>query len=313
VTDFRGDRPQLDLDVRWVHGTPPDGASETGPPLQAHALDEHTWLLRQNKTTHFEGPFLALLFGADRALLLDTGATADADVVPLRATVDRLVGDWLERHPRERYPLVVAHTHAHGDHVAGDGQFADRPDTVVVGHGVDDVRAFFGFAQWPAQVVPFDLGGGRVLELTGIPGHHASSVAVLDPWTRVLFTGDTVYPGRIYVEDSPAFVDSLERLVALAAERGVQHVIGCHIELAADGREFPFRTRYQPGEPPIHQPVDVLTRMLDVARSLDGRRALHRGEGFVVVDLPAVGELRWRLHGWRLRVAHARRMRVSNR
>jgi hydroxyacylglutathione hydrolase len=305
MPDFTGDRPRLDLDVRWVHGaagTDPEALAAAGPPLQAHAVDEHTYLLRQNKTTHYEGPFLALLLGADRALLLDTGATADAAVVPLRATVDALLGQWLERHPREAYPLVVAHTHAHGDHVAGDGQFDDRPDTVVVGHDVGAVGEFFGFGDWPRDVVPFDLGGGRVLEVTGIPGHHEASIAVFDPWTRILFTGDTVYPGRLYVWDPAAFVDSLERLVALGASRGARHVVGCHIEMAADGREFPMGTRHQPGEPPVHQPVEVLAQVLEVARGMGGRRGLHRGEGFLVVDVRSSGALRLLAHGWRLRL-----------
>ena len=29
---------------------------------------------------------------------------------------------WLEAHPCAGYQLVVAHTHAHGDHVAGDAR-----------------------------------------------------------------------------------------------------------------------------------------------------------------------------------------------
>ncbi len=52
---------------------------------------------------------------------------------PLRQTVDGLIDGWLAENPREGYELVVAHTHAHGDHVAGDGQFAGRPLTTVVG------------------------------------------------------------------------------------------------------------------------------------------------------------------------------------
>jgi hydroxyacylglutathione hydrolase len=303
---FTGDRPELDLDVRWVHGAAGKDAAAlaaAGPPLQVHALEEHTYLLRQNRTTHYEAPFLALLLGADRALLLDTGATADAGVVPVRATVDRLVDGWLERHPRPGYSLVVAHTHAHSDHVAGDRQFTDRPGTVVVGQDVNAVQRFFGFTDWPRQVVPFDLGGGRALEVTGIPGHHETGVAVFDPWTGVLFTGDTAYPGRLYVRDPGAFVDSLERLVALAADRDVRHVMGCHVEMAADGREFPLGSRHQPGEAPIQQPVEVLARVLDVARGMHGRRGVHRGEGFLMVDVRGTGMLRLLAHSWRLRLS----------
>src|SRR5262245_59015157 len=100
-------------DVTWNHGRSGE------PPLQIHAYADHTVVLRQSKSTSFEAPFLFLLFGADRALLLDSGAVADPQVFPLRTTIDRLVDEWLERHPREGYELVIAHTHGHGDHVGG--------------------------------------------------------------------------------------------------------------------------------------------------------------------------------------------------
>jgi hydroxyacylglutathione hydrolase len=129
--------------------------------------------MRQSKAVHFEAPFIFLLFGNERALLLDTGATADPARFPLRSTVDRLVAEWLAEHPRESYELVVAHTHGHGDHKAGDRQFADRPQTTVVAPELDAVREFFGFAAWPGPNVAFDLGG-RVLEIAAIPGHHPS-------------------------------------------------------------------------------------------------------------------------------------------
>jgi hypothetical protein len=72
-----------DLDVLWNHGR----AGE--PKIQVHAYDESTVILRQSKTVTYEAPFLFLLFGDDRALLLDTGATGDPGSFPLRETVDR--------------------------------------------------------------------------------------------------------------------------------------------------------------------------------------------------------------------------------
>ena len=170
------------LDVRWIHGAP-SKRSAHDPKIQVHRFDEHTVILRQSKSVHYEAPFLYLLFGNDRALLLDTGATADPAQFPLRETVDRLLADWLGRHPRQRYELIVAHTHGHGDHVAGDGQFAGRPDTTVVSREVDAVRAFFGFTDWPDQIVELDLGG-RVLEVTGSPGHHRGCDHDLRPVER---------------------------------------------------------------------------------------------------------------------------------
>jgi glyoxylase-like metal-dependent hydrolase (beta-lactamase superfamily II) len=216
--------------VAWEHGSRRRG-EDVGPPIQVHAADPHTFILRQSKSVHYEAPFLYLFCGNERALLLDTGATGDPADFPLRATVDTILRAWLAEHPRQHYELVVAHSHAHGDHVAADAQFADRPDTTVVPPDLASVQAFFGFTTWPQQVVRLDLGG-RVLEVTGCPGHHPTSIAVLDPWSGFLLTGDTVYPGRLYVDDMPSFLASLDRLVAQARSRGVTAVMGCHIEMS---------------------------------------------------------------------------------
>jgi len=91
----------------------------------------------------------------------------------VRVTVDRLITVWLTTHKHTSYDLVVAHTHGHGDHVAGDVQFEGRPGTTVVGADRASAADFFGFSRWPGQVVKLDLGG-RVLEVTGIPGHQDS-------------------------------------------------------------------------------------------------------------------------------------------
>jgi glyoxylase-like metal-dependent hydrolase (beta-lactamase superfamily II) len=289
VVDFAAGPAAGTLDVPWVHGVAGGRAArrrpDSGPPIQVHAYDEHTYVLRQNKTTHYEAPFLFLLMGNDRAVLLDTGATSDPAVVPLRATVDGVLAGWLARNPRDDYPLVVAHTHSHGDHVAGDTQFADRPLTATVGTGLDDVTAFFGFLDWPGQVVGLDLGG-RVLDVTGIPGHHPTSIAVFDPWTGFLLTGDTVYPGRLYAHDMPRFVESLDRLVGFAAQRPVRHVLGCHIEMTrAPGRDYPIGTRYQPDEPPLPMTLDQLRAVRDAAHAAADRQGVHVHDDFVVCHL----------------------------
>src|SRR5258708_29831241 len=85
------------LDVRWNHGAPGE------PPIQVHAYDPHTYVLRQAKTTNYEAPFIYLMFGNQRAMLLDTGATTDARVFPLRETVDGLAPPWLPANPPDRY------------------------------------------------------------------------------------------------------------------------------------------------------------------------------------------------------------------
>ena len=149
----------------WIHGAPSRERC-SDPAVQVHRSDRHTFILRVSKAVSFEAPFIFLLFGNERAVLFDTGPSADLAEIPLRRTVDELVGAWLAEHPRDGYDLVVAHTHGHRDHRDGDPQFADRPHTTVVGHTADEVRSFYGFSEWPEQIVGFDLGG-RVLELIG--------------------------------------------------------------------------------------------------------------------------------------------------
>lgn len=280
VIDFGG-AAAGDLDVRWIHG------DEDDPPIQVHRYDEHTYVLRQSKRVHYEAPFLFLLFGNERALLLDTGATEDPETFPLRDTVDGIVAGWLAGHPRERYELVVAHSHSHGDHIAGDRQFADRPYTIVVGTRLDDVRRFFGFTSWPEQVVTYDLGGRR-LELTGIPGHHATSVVLFDPWTGFLLTGDTVLPGRLIGTDMPTFVRSMDHLLDFATARPVTHVLGCHIEMSrTPGHLYPVGTRYQPDEPPLQLTMDQLRAARDAAHQAAAEPGVYVFDDFQVHHRPA--------------------------
>jgi len=108
------------LDVQWIHGSPPGGPAD--PVIQVHTVDDATFILRQSKDVNYEAPFLYLLCGTERALLLDTGAVANGGV---RQAIDSLLGG--RRAGTPGYQLVVAHTHGHGDHVAGDGPFAGRP------------------------------------------------------------------------------------------------------------------------------------------------------------------------------------------
>jgi hypothetical protein len=44
------------------------------PPWQVHAYNHNTYILRQSGLTDYEKPFCYLLFGDDRAYLLDTGS-----------------------------------------------------------------------------------------------------------------------------------------------------------------------------------------------------------------------------------------------
>jgi hydroxyacylglutathione hydrolase len=231
--------------------------------------------------------------------------------------VDRLVREsthqWLSPEEAAGYELVVAHSHPHGDHVAGDPQLAGRPHTVVVGHGVREVTDFFGFTDWPRDRVSLDLGG-RQLDVLAVPGHHPAHLAFYDDWTRLLLTGDSVYPGRLYVQSPHAFAASLDRLAAFAEERAVRHVLGCHIEMSnRPGRDYPIGTPYQPDEAPLAMTLEQLTQVQAAAHRFADQPGVHRFDSFHLWVGPCrrsmlsqVGRLLWSqlralpiLPGWR--------------
>lgn len=237
------------LNVRWIHGSP-DSALDSDPPLQVHAFDKDTYILRQNKYLHYEAPFLYLLFGTERALLLDTGAGAPGRTTPLPVgrVVQGVIDQWQAIHDRPSLELVVAHSHSHGDHVAGDDQFTGQRRTRLVPWGEAAVRSFFGFEDWPNRPVSFDLGG-RELTILAVPGHLNDHIAVYDPRTRIVLSGDTFYPGHLFVSDRRAYRQSIARLAEFACRQPVRFFLGGHVEMTSAPRlAYRYRTTYQPVE-----------------------------------------------------------------
>ena len=263
--DFHSGAPvDLDLSVEWM-----DGSGLNEPLVQVHALDEHTYILRQSLKTHYEGPFVFLLLGNTGALLIDSGATSDEEIWPLRHFVDGIITDWLVAHPTPSYSLTVAHSHGHGDHTAGDVQFSNRAKTSVVPESLEGVKSFFGFTNWPNETVSFDLGG-RVLRVIAGPGHEEAATLFCDPWTGVLFTGDTVYPGRLYVVDMFAYIATLDRAITVMGEVPVSYLLGCHIEMSSTpGQDHPLGSLSHPGEAPMPmrpgQLVTLRERAVEIA------------------------------------------------
>lgn len=246
----------------WIDGT----ACGTDPAIQTWKYAEGTYILRQSLCTTFEGPFLYLFVGATKALLVDTGTGG----VDLRGEVTKLLAG-------KAVQLVVAHSHGHGDHVGGDGAFKNQPGTTVVGTQASTVRQFFGMTgDAPAA---FDLGG-RVVDVLAIPGHQSGHVAYYDHETRLLLTGDTLYPGRLYIDDWNAYRASIPRLVAFVdAQRPVSFVLGGHIEMPKTGADYAFGAKQHPNEHALEL-ADKDLRELDTAVKAMGaspKREVHTG------------------------------------
>ncbi|MCM2281215.1 MAG: MBL fold metallo-hydrolase [Bdellovibrionaceae bacterium] len=271
---------ELNLSLKWRAGTPDCRPGEEDV-MQVHLASSDTVMIRGSKCHNYEAPFIHLLFGKRRVLLLDTGAMG-AEPFPLRQVIDDLVSDF-ERREKVEVPLqlIVAHTHGHGDHVSGDEQFRGRPNTVVVGHSVEEVVKFFGFQDWPNTSVSLDLGD-RVVDLIPTPGHEASSIAAYDRGYRNLYTGDTLYPGRLYISDFAAYKASVQRLVNFSKQYPVRYILGAHVEMSNEpGKDYPIGATYQPNEAPLELRLEDLANLNQILLHMQIPK-LHRANHFIV-------------------------------
>jgi len=232
--------------VHWSDGT----NCGTEPHVQVHAYNSDLFILRQTHCSDFEAPFLYLIFGDERALLIDTGSFGNP---PVQMVVGQIVQSWLLATGTPSIELVVAHSHSHADHVQGDGQFVGMPNTTLVMPTGPAMRQFFGFSAWPNEIVSFDLGG-RVLDVLPTPGHQGESITFYDRRTDILFAGDTVHPGHLFTYSAnpagwPAWVRSLELLEAWSRAYPVRWVLGSHVEMTSTpGVPFTYVAPSHPNE-----------------------------------------------------------------
>jgi len=185
-----------------------------------------------------------LILGHKRAVLFDTGM----GIGDLKKTVSALT----------RLPVVVLNSHSHNDHVGDNWQFNtiyafDMDFTHHNAYGSrEDAQAEIApdeicgelpkgfdpktYSTRPWRITRYihdgekiDLGG-RTLEIIATPGHTPDSMSLLDRANGLLFTGDTYYPGTIWLyrpeTDLEAYAASIRKLAALAPE--LKTVLGAH-------------------------------------------------------------------------------------
>jgi glyoxylase-like metal-dependent hydrolase (beta-lactamase superfamily II) len=263
----------------WINGS--DCAND--PLIQVHAYDANTYILRQSMCTNFEGPFMYLFFGNSKAYLMDTGAGG----IPIAATVNQIVADWEAANGLD-VELIVGHTHAHGDHTAGDSQFTGQPQTTVVGTGTGAVIGYYGFSDWPNDQVVLDLGG-RKLDILGIPGHQDASIAAYDRETGLLVTGDTLYPGFLFIFGAVSggnfakYQTSAQRMVDFTASRPVSFVMGTHVEMKSVPFEsYPYGTSVQPFERDLELLIDHLVELNDAVQAMGSTPVNEAHADFII-------------------------------
>jgi len=251
---------------QWIHGVPAGQACVQ--PLQVHEAGPGVFIIRENKCVNTEAPFLYLILGEEKALLLDSGAKPEDGVpFPLIETVNRLIGG-------RKVDLLVAHTHNHRDHTAFDSAFRARADTTVVRVTPTEVKAHFQLKQWPEGEAQIDLGG-RLITVLPLPGHEAAHLAFYDQRSGTVFSGDSLYPGMLTVRDWPAYRRSIARLLKFAETHPVTAFAGAHIEMINKPYAmYELGTDYQPQEHKLFLGLEHLRQLHEAltAQGADPKR-----------------------------------------
>ncbi|CAF2337467.1 unnamed protein product [Rotaria sp. Silwood2] len=234
--------------------------------LDIFPVNNDTYILRENKCINYEAPFMYLLFGNDTVLLIDSGATVSLVSLPIQQHIETIILHWciINKKERKDIQLVVAHTHNHQDHTAGDAQFQDKLFTTVVGTSVDEVSQFFQLDDWPNTIGTYALDNQRHLAIIPIPGHENSSIAFYDCATGLLITGDSLLPGRLYISNFSANVESISRLINFIELNriNITSILGAHIEMTQENKiDYPIGATYQPKERQLNMSLEQLHQL----------------------------------------------------
>ena len=198
--------------------------------FEVYKLTENTVAIYE--PNHFEEAICYLAWGEERAVLIDTGT----GIGDLKQAVEELTS----------LPVFVLNTHTHWDHIGDNHMFSEimcynHPECFKkLQAGVKNERlreSLKGDSLWKPLPEGFDPDtweippveptslledkdiidlGGRTLEVIYTPGHSPGSICLLDEENRILFTGDTFFPGPLYAYSGDVDIDdyivSIDRL-----------------------------------------------------------------------------------------------------
>ena len=273
------------LRFTWIHGSI-SAKANTDVRIQVHRYNEHTYILRQNPAIHWEAPFMYLLMGNERAVLLDTGATEEEEFFPLRETVDKVLRRWANAQNVEIPELLVMPLGSDQSQTAALAQFANKPYTTVIAPGSGERASLVTQQQ-------LDLGG-RVLSVIPTPGLDASSITLYDPWSDLLLTGNAFYPGRLVIRDFQAYRNSLNSLVQFMYEESVSYVFGGRIEMTnRPGLDHRLRSNYRPGEHSLQLEPQLLETALQAVNLINGETDIRILDDFILMNGVGRGARDW--------------------
>lgn len=159
-----------------------------------------------------------LIVGKERALLLDTGA--------VRVDILKYIGQITE------LPVTVILTHGDGDHIGNLQDF----ETAYIHE--NDIQAVLSHEQCKdVKLIPLSHDdiidiGTRKLKVLFTPGHTAGSICLLDEANKILFAGDTISYGPIFMfgarRNMGKFLESLQLLRQMKNDGVYDRVYCCH-------------------------------------------------------------------------------------
>ena len=210
----------------------------------AWRLDEVTWVI-----SFMEGSqYLYLLEGSEKALLIDTGY----GMGHLRAFVEK----------RTDKPVIVANTHYHPDHSAGNGEWEE----VILSRGWEtDAPSVEMEGAGPAKLSDFphpdyrkvimgdgdriELGGRTIEVMEALPAHCNSSLFFIDREHDMIFSGDEFESTQTLLYDNShnpdAPYDVRERLDNLKANAlRLMELCTGHTYLLPNHNGAPISTAY---------------------------------------------------------------------
>tara|TARA_R110002072_G_scaffold36301_7_gene107063 strand:- start:4775 stop:5773 length:999 start_codon:yes stop_codon:yes gene_type:complete len=235
------------IEKQWNSGSQ-NCRTNDEPLIEVFSFSSSTYVLRQNKCVSFEAPFIYVLFGEHTVLVHDTGATESSEKFPLADAVLELVNARSKLGYPDIQTILVTHSHSHGDHTSADLQFRSLDSVKLIEPNSEAILKYFGITDWPNESAKIDLGG-RELTIIPTPGHQEESISIYDPQTKWMLTGDTFYPGNVYVKNWQAYRLSIRRLVDFSKIHQVSMLMGSHIEMSIKpGKAYPIGTTYQPHE-----------------------------------------------------------------
>lgn len=163
-------------------------------------INYNTWQIEDDFVRFF------LLEGSKLAVMIDSGVSSvDAKKIASELTA---------------LPIILLNTHGDGDHLAGTGAFEE---IYMTKSDYDNCHVKDRFPLVSLHEVKdkdiIDLGD-RTLEIIAIPGHTLGSIAILDVEKRMLFAGDSVQKGFIFMfgahRSLECFADSLKKLDSIS-------------------------------------------------------------------------------------------------